>query len=63
MRSPPSDGPTTDAVWNMMVLRLIAFGRCSRGTRVGTSALRRRQIERADGGAERREQVDRPDDA
>ena len=38
--SPPSDGPTTDAVWNMIVFRLIAFGRCSRGTSVGTSALR-----------------------
>ncbi len=38
--SPPSDGPTTEAVWNMIVLRLIALGRCSRGTSVGTSAPR-----------------------
>ena len=38
--TPPSEGPTTDAVWNMIVLRLIAFGRCSRGTSDGTSALR-----------------------
>src|SRR5205085_12099078 len=37
---PPSEGPATEAVWNMIVLRLIAFGRCSRGTSVGTSALR-----------------------
>src|SRR6478672_5075625 len=40
IRIPPSDGPTTDAVWNMIVLRLIALGRCSRGTSDGTSALR-----------------------
>ena len=33
-------GRRTDAVWNMIVLRLIAFGRCSRGTSVGTSACR-----------------------
>ena len=38
--SPPSAGPTTDAVWNMIVLRLIAPGRCSRGTSVGMSELR-----------------------
>src|SRR5690242_6388903 len=37
--TPPSDGPITEAVWNMMVLRLMAFGRCSRGTSDGTSAL------------------------
>ena len=37
---PPSAGPSTDAVWNMIVLRLIAFGRCSRGTSVGSSACR-----------------------
>ncbi len=30
----------TDAVWNMIVLRLMAFGRCSRGTSIGTSAWR-----------------------
>ena len=40
MRTPPSDGPTTDAVWNMIVFRLMAFGRSSRGTSVGTSACR-----------------------
>ena len=35
---PPIDGPITDAVWNMIVLRLMAFGRCLRGTSIGTSA-------------------------
>src|SRR4029453_2034946 len=35
IRIPPSDGPTTDAVWNMIVFRLIALGRCSRGTSDG----------------------------
>lgn len=38
--TPPSAGPTTAAVWNMMVFRAMAFGRCSRGTSVGTSACR-----------------------
>jgi len=28
------------ATWNIMALRLMAFGRCSRGTSVGTSAWR-----------------------
>ena len=37
---PPSAGPSTEAAWNMMVLRLIAFGRCSRGTRFGISDCR-----------------------
>src|SRR5262252_6288985 len=40
MTIPPSDGPTTEANWNIMAFRLIAFGRCSRGTSVGTSACR-----------------------
>ena len=40
MTRPPSAGPTTEATWNMIVLRLIAFGRCSRGTRFGTSDWR-----------------------
>src|SRR5215204_4757191 len=40
---PPSDGPATDAVWNMIVFRLIAFGRCSRGTRVGNDAADHRE--------------------
>ena len=30
----------TDAIWIMMLFRLIAFGRCSRGTRFGVSAWR-----------------------
>ena len=38
--SPPSAGPATEAVWNMMVLRLIALGRWSRGTRLGISDWR-----------------------
>src|SRR6185436_17849877 len=37
---PASDGPTIDDAWNMIVLRLIALDRCSRGTRLGTSACR-----------------------
>ena len=60
--TPPSDGPTTDAVWNMMVLRLIAFGRCSRGTRLGTSALRAGRSKAPTADADRREHIDRPDD-
>ena len=38
--SPPSDGPSTHAIWNMIVFRLIAFGRCSRGTRFGINDWR-----------------------
>ena len=40
MTMPPSAGPVTAATWNMIVLRLSAFARCSRGTRLGTSAWR-----------------------
>ncbi len=32
--------PATEAIWTMTVFRLIAFGRCSRGTSIGTSACR-----------------------
>ena len=38
--SPPIAGPATDAVCSMMLFRVMAFGRCSRGTRFGTSAWR-----------------------
>ena len=34
------DGPATDATCSMMAYRLIAFGRCSRGTSVGSMAWR-----------------------
>jgi hypothetical protein len=37
---PAADGPATAATWNMMVFRLMAFARCSRGTRFGMSAWR-----------------------
>ena len=37
---PPSAGPTTDAVSNMMLLSAIAFGRSLRGTSVGISDWR-----------------------
>ena len=40
IRMPARDGPATDAVCIIVVLRLMAFGRCSRGTSVGTSACR-----------------------
>ena len=40
MMSPPSAGPSTDAVWNMIALRLMALARCSRGTRLGTRDCR-----------------------
>ena len=40
IRRPPSAGPSTDAIWNIIELRLIAFARCSRGTRVGISDWR-----------------------
>jgi len=38
--TPPAAGPTTDAVWNMIALRLIAFGRSAAGTSVGINACR-----------------------
>ena len=38
--SPPIAGPVTDAVCSMMLFKLIAFGRCSRGTSFGVSAWR-----------------------
>ena len=40
MSRPPTAGPATDAAWIMMVFRLMAFGRCSRGTSIGTRACR-----------------------
>ena len=40
MTMPPSAGPSTCAVCCMIVLRLMAFGRSSRGTRLGTSDCR-----------------------
>ena len=38
MSSPPIAGPATDAAWIMIVFKLMAFGRCSRGTSIGRSA-------------------------
>ena len=35
MSRPPIEGPRTEATWIMIALKLIAFGRCSRGTRLG----------------------------
>ena len=43
-----------------MAFRLMALGRCSRGTSVGASDCRARAVERADGAADRREHVNRP---
>ena len=40
MTMPPIAGPATDATCNMMAFRLIALGRCSRGTSVGISDCR-----------------------
>ena len=37
---PPIEGPTTSAVCSMMLLRLMALGRCSRGTSIGMSDWR-----------------------
>ena len=37
---PPIAGPATEAIWNMIVLSVIALGRCSRGTRFGISDWR-----------------------
>ena len=44
----------------MMVFRLIAFGRSSRGTRLGTSDWRAGRSKAPTAGAERGERVDRP---
>ena len=40
MTRPPSAGPITDAIWDIMLFRLTAFARCSLGTRFGVSACR-----------------------
>src|ERR1044072_2053544 len=40
MTNPPTPAPATEAPWNMIVMRLIAFGRCSRGTSVAVSDWR-----------------------
>ena len=40
MTTPPSAGPATDATCAMIVFSVMAFGRCSRGTRLGTSDCR-----------------------
>ena len=44
----------------MIVLRLMAFGRCSRGTSSRYERLSGRQIEGRNGGTQRRERVNRP---
>ena len=38
--SPPIAGPATEANWNMIAFKVMAFGRCSRGTSMGTRACR-----------------------
>ena len=51
-RCPPSAGPSTCAVCCMIVLRLMAFGRSSRGTRLGTSDCRAGRSNAPDGRAQ-----------
>ncbi len=38
--TPPSAGPATEATCTMIVFKVMAFGRCSRGTRLGVSDWR-----------------------
>ena len=41
--NPPSAGPSTQLIWNMLLFQVTAFAKISRGTRVGKKELRAAQ--------------------